>query len=149
MTRAATRAPRTLYAQCEQHANDEHSRRLAELAGLAPALRRLDELMPVLKKHGLELTPDRISLWKWNQGNRWVNTLRITPTWWTGNGQDTAKWLVALRECRCEPIQVTGTPEHPAARLRSGHTYITIDVTVEDAAALRSELAARNLQEAS
>lgn len=145
MSRAATRAPRTLYAQCEQHANEQHSRRLAELAGLAAALARMDEVTPVLKKHDLELTPDRISLWKTHDGARFVNTLRITPTWFT-LGDTASKWLTALREAGFKPVHVSDLGPFPTARLREGPTLVTIDVTMADAAALRSELAARNLQ---
>lgn len=138
--KAASRTPRTLYAQCEQHANEVHSRRLAELAGLAPLLAHMDEAMPTLKKHGLQLFPDQVGLWRYFDGRRYLNTLRITPSW-VSNRAAQDKWLAALRDAGFVPVHVSETGPYPVARLRSGHTVVTIDTNEETAAALRAELA--------
>lgn len=147
MSRATARAPRTLYAQCEQHANEVHSRRLAELAGLAPLLARMDEVMPTLKKHGLELHPERVSLWRSYEGTRFVNTLRIVTSW-CSTSEAHGKWLAALREAGFKPVHVSDPGPCPVVRLRKGHALVTIDATAEDAAALRLELAPPALKEA-
>ncbi len=137
---AATRAPRGLYAQCEQHANDVHSRRLAELAGLAPTLARMEEVLPTLKKHGLELTPDRLSLWRSYENGRHTNMLRITTSWFSLS-EAPSKWLMALREGGFKPVYVSELGPCPCARLRRGPTLVCIEVSEQDAAALRVELA--------
>lgn len=138
---AATRAPRTLHAQCEQHANEVHSRRLAELAGLQPMLARLDEVVPMLKQHGLELHPDRIGLRRRFGGRTWQNTLRITCSW-MHDAKSNAAWLRAFQAAGFHAIEVDPAGRaYPTAYLKRGHLVICVDVTCEDAATMRAALA--------
>lgn len=139
--KAATRAPRTLYAQCEQHANEVHSRRLAELAGLAPLLARMDEVMPTLKKHGLELHPDLLGLARRFSGTTTVNMLRIS-TYWLHGPQAVGKWLQALLDAGFKPVSVDKPGSaYPLAVLKRGHLRVCINVTEADAANLHQQLA--------
>lgn len=137
----AARAPRTLHAKCEQHANEVHSRRLAELAGLAPMLARLDEVVPMLKQHGLEVHPERVGLRRRYDGMRWHNGLRITTSWFH-NSPSTKAWLAALQAAgfRCVEADPAGSA-YPTAWLKRGHLLVCVDVTVEDAAAMRAQVA--------
>ena len=141
MSRPATR----LHARCEQHANEVHTRRLAELATLAPTLARMEEVEPVLQKHGLTLDPDRLSLWSSYEGGRRVNTLRIVTSW-LSSSPALGKWLAALRDAGFKPVQVSEPGPCPIARLRRGHALVTIDVSAQDASLLRNELAPKREQ---
>lgn len=118
-----------LQAAAEAHANEVHSRRLAELQAMAPLLAKLDCLCPVLAVHGLEVTPDNLSLYREAVcGNPRVRhrVLRL----YTGifpSADTTQRWLTALLAVGFEALSAS-PGVCPTALMRFGSLLIRIDV---------------------
>ena len=119
----------SLQAAAEAHANEVHARRLAELQAMAPLLAKLDCLRPVLAVHGLEVTPDNLSLYREAVcGNPRVRhrVLRL----YTGifpSADTTQRWLTALLAVGFEALSAS-PGVCPTALMRFGSLLIRIDV---------------------
>lgn len=123
-----TKTPQGLQAQAEEQANQDHSRRLAELQALAPLLARLDAFAPALAQAGLKLYPRSITLYTSTVGGRRsVKQLRID----TGGLFDSAapqRWLDALVAAGFREVQRDGLDFGGSALLKHGHLLVRVDL---------------------
>lgn len=125
----STRKPSTLLALAEQQANDEHSRRLAELRELQPLLARLDELQPRLAQHGLAIHPNDIHLgWYHPNGNyrQRRKLVRLFDLSFSRHAQAQRR-LDALAELGFRELRRSGSL-YPTAVLQRGHLLLEVDV---------------------
>lgn len=124
-----TRPPRTLLAQAEAQANEDHNRRLAELRELQPLLQRMDELRPALSALGLTLHPSDLQLSSYFVNGDYTKrrkVLRLHSRSFLGD-QQPQRWVSALAELGFREIKRSGSV-YPTAVMQRGHLLLEIDV---------------------
>jgi hypothetical protein len=130
------RTPTTLQAQAEQHANEAHSRRLAELRELAPLLARLDELVPALAERRLNVYPENLSLQRLRTGDLLGprhKVLRITGAFSLYRSERPA-WYEAFRALGFRVVKHdAASTTYPTAVLRKGPLLVCVDLTRSEA----------------
>lgn len=132
--------PRTLQAEAEQHANDRHTARLAELHELAPLLAQLDTLRQPLAAAGLTLYPDALSLTRvrrdpgnWNSPR--LKVLRIGGCFSVHSSQRPA-WHTALVDLGFRTLSHNAGSVYPTAIMRKGTLLLEVDLSAAESAAL-------------
>lgn len=120
----------SLHSQAEQHAHEEHSRRLAELHQLAPLLDRMEPLRPALDAAGLHFGPRDLSLhWYRPDGTlgRRLRALRIHTRPLSGDLGVTQRWLDTLTAQGFREIHRDDSRHYPQAILQRGHLLLVVD----------------------
>jgi hypothetical protein len=134
----------TLYALLDQHADEQHSRRKAEIAALAPLLARVDEIQPTLAQYGLTIYADQVSLQRVTLDRDWSSPRYKVLRLQTGalfHHQHRGRWLDALRAAGLR-VQSISTGTYPTAIMRKGSLLVCIDLSDPEAAAVRAMLGA-------
>ena len=119
-----------LQAAAEAHANEVHTRRLAELQAMAPLLAKLDALCPALEARGLYVTPDNLSLYRetvCGANARVRHRVLRLQTGLFSTSETTQRWLTALLDMGFETLSAT-SGVYPTALLRKGTLLIRLDV---------------------
>lgn len=119
------RTPTSLQAQAEERANQDHSRRLAEIKAMAPLLARLDAFVPALKDQGLTVYVDGVRLYTQDRHGKRERLLRI-DTCGVLDSRQPARWLHALLELGFTEVR-RSEPPVPQVTLRHGHLRVIID----------------------
>lgn len=123
-----TRKPSPLLAQAQERADEEHSRRLAELRELAPLLQKLDELQPQLAQHGLAIHPGDIHLGWYHLNGSYGQRRKLVRLYSISFSRDAyaQRWLDALAELGFRELRRSGGV-YPTAVLQRGHLLLEVD----------------------
>lgn len=134
MNTISPRRAASLLAQCEQRANDDHSRRLAEMHQLAPLLERLEPVLPALQAAGLHWSPADLSLrWHYPAGAAGLRrsrqrALRIyTRLLASSNNTTPQRWIDTLLAQGFREIHRTEALHYPEATLQRGYLLLVVD----------------------
>lgn len=142
---ALTRRPPSLKAEAETQANEIHSRRMAELAALAPLLAHLDALRPELTARKLTIYPDSVSLRRERLTGGYsgphTKVLRLTTDAMFDHSRP-SRWLAALRELGLRVLDFDKTGcSYGTVLLRKGPLVMRVDLANPDRDALLAEQA--------
>lgn len=118
--------PTSLQAQAEERANQDHTRRLAEIRAMAPLLARLDAFVPALRERGLEVYPTGVQLHTEYRDGKQQRVLRI-DTSGILDSRKPGRWLEALLALGFTEVSRT-TGVVPQAVLRHRHLLLKVDV---------------------
>ena len=145
--RASARST-SLQAQAETRANEDYSRRLAEIKAMAPLLARLDAFIPALKQRGLEVFASGLRLYTEHREGRQQKLLRI-DTAGILDSRRPAHWLEALLALGFIEVRRSGGAV-PQVVLRNSHLWVQVDCpeTLDERAAIASTYAQRMAAEA-
>lgn len=144
-TPAATRHPLSLRAEAEAQATEIHSRRLAELAALAPLLAHLDALRPELTARKLTIYPVSVSLRRERLTGGYsgphTKVLRLTTDAMFDHSRP-SRWLAALRELGLRVLDFDKTGcSYGTVLLRKGPLVMRVDLAHPDRDALLASTA--------
>lgn len=147
------RTTTTLLAQAQQHADECHRSRLAELKLLAPLLAQLDAFAPELERRGFQIYGSSISLWHLSSATPCGTRRKVAriqgPLFLHHSGRPNL--FTALVDLGFQLVKHEAASAYPTAHLRHGKLFVAVDLSRPEAeelraASARAELAAKAAQ---